>query len=222
MFFCPAVLVSQRRVGSLYRHRQIRLKHPPPRQITANVTTRVLFLVFSRIVLYRRVITGLRYFSGFYLSLFSWLCLFVRVCFSRMKQQRQQQSRVYTSLNAYHSNRKGLMIYLLFSYKIDSSKHRALVGFQARSVCVFISHVTKILTTTMVTFLVFFFFVQVAGASLDVYPSEPPPPELEELIMHPNVVCSPHLGASTQDAQARGCLVLVCSRFVHISFQRQP
>ncbi|CAN0488321.1 unnamed protein product, partial [Laminaria digitata] len=42
---------------------------------------------------------------------------------------------------------------------------------------------------------------QVAGASLDVFPSEPPPPELEELIMHPKVVCSPHLGASTQDAQ---------------------
>ena len=42
---------------------------------------------------------------------------------------------------------------------------------------------------------------QVAGASLDVYPSEPPPPELKELIMHPKVVCSPHLGASTQDAQ---------------------
>lgn len=43
--------------------------------------------------------------------------------------------------------------------------------------------------------------LKVAGASLDVYPSEPPPPELEELVKHPNVVCSPHLGASTQDAQ---------------------
>ncbi|CAM9360858.1 unnamed protein product [Ascophyllum nodosum] len=44
---------------------------------------------------------------------------------------------------------------------------------------------------------------KVAGASLDVYPTEPPPPELEELVMHPKVVCSPHLGASTQDAQVR-------------------
>ncbi|CAM9984125.1 unnamed protein product, partial [Hapterophycus canaliculatus] len=44
---------------------------------------------------------------------------------------------------------------------------------------------------------------QVAGASLDVYPSEPPPPELTELITHPKVVCSPHLGASTLDAQVR-------------------
>ncbi|CBJ25823.1 Phosphoglycerate dehydrogenase / Phosphoserine aminotransferase [Ectocarpus siliculosus] len=44
---------------------------------------------------------------------------------------------------------------------------------------------------------------KVAGASLDVYPSEPPPPELKELVTHPKVVCSPHLGASTQDAQVR-------------------
>eukprot|EP00752_Nemacystus_decipiens_P017230 g15435.t1 len=44
---------------------------------------------------------------------------------------------------------------------------------------------------------------KVAGASLDVYPSEPPPPELKELVNHPKVVCSPHLGASTQDAQVR-------------------
>ncbi|CAN0277055.1 unnamed protein product, partial [Discosporangium mesarthrocarpum] len=43
----------------------------------------------------------------------------------------------------------------------------------------------------------------VAGAALDVYPSEPPPAELEPLIKHPLVVCSPHLGASTKDAQVR-------------------
>ncbi|KAG5182669.1 phosphoserine aminotransferase [Tribonema minus] len=44
---------------------------------------------------------------------------------------------------------------------------------------------------------------QVAGASLDVYPSEPPPAELEPLIQHPHVICTPHLGASTTDAQVR-------------------
>ncbi len=44
---------------------------------------------------------------------------------------------------------------------------------------------------------------QVGGASLDVYPSEPPPPELAELINHEKVICTPHLGASTTDAQVR-------------------
>ncbi len=43
----------------------------------------------------------------------------------------------------------------------------------------------------------------VGGASLDVYPSEPPPPELAELINHEKVICTPHLGASTTDAQVR-------------------
>eukprot|EP00953_Heterococcus_sp_UTEX-ZZ885_P041347 21101-Heterococcus_DN1.PRE.1 len=41
----------------------------------------------------------------------------------------------------------------------------------------------------------------VAGAALDVYPSEPPPAELNDLVRHPNVICTPHLGASTTDAQ---------------------
>lgn len=45
--------------------------------------------------------------------------------------------------------------------------------------------------------------MQVAGAAIDVYPSEPPPPELESLVMHPKIVCSPHLGASTKDAQVK-------------------
>lgn len=42
---------------------------------------------------------------------------------------------------------------------------------------------------------------QVAGAALDVFTSEPPKPELQELIAHPNLVCTPHLGASTEEAQ---------------------
>ncbi len=43
----------------------------------------------------------------------------------------------------------------------------------------------------------------VGGASLDVYPSEPPPPDLAELINNEKVICTPHLGASTADAQVR-------------------
>jgi D-3-phosphoglycerate dehydrogenase len=41
----------------------------------------------------------------------------------------------------------------------------------------------------------------VAGAALDVLEKEPPSEESHELRMHPNVVVSPHLGASTTDAQ---------------------
>jgi D-3-phosphoglycerate dehydrogenase len=41
---------------------------------------------------------------------------------------------------------------------------------------------------------------QVGGAGLDVFEQEPPPPD-HPLIAHPNVVCTPHLGASTEQAQ---------------------
>jgi len=51
---------------------------------------------------------------------------------------------------------------------------------------------------------------QVAGAALDVYPSEPPPAELDDLVRHPNVICTPHLGASTSDAQVSlACLAVI-------------
>lgn len=40
---------------------------------------------------------------------------------------------------------------------------------------------------------------QVAGAGLDVYVEEPP--KNTQLIGHPKVVCTPHLGASTKEAQ---------------------
>lgn len=40
-----------------------------------------------------------------------------------------------------------------------------------------------------------------AGAALDVYSVEPPNKEMSELINHPNVICTPHLGASTKEAQ---------------------
>ena len=43
----------------------------------------------------------------------------------------------------------------------------------------------------------------VGGASLDVFEVEPPGEASLELRMHPNVVVTPHLGASTFDAQVR-------------------
>jgi D-3-phosphoglycerate dehydrogenase len=41
---------------------------------------------------------------------------------------------------------------------------------------------------------------KVAGAALDVYTEEPPGEE-HALVKHPRVICTPHLGASTQQAQ---------------------
>lgn len=42
----------------------------------------------------------------------------------------------------------------------------------------------------------------VAGAALDVFEKEPPPPD-HPLLKHPNVVVTPHLGASTVEAQVK-------------------
>lgn len=42
---------------------------------------------------------------------------------------------------------------------------------------------------------------QVSGASLDVFEVEPPTSDSLELRQHPNVIVTPHLGASTSDAQ---------------------
>nr|ACS12894.1 3-phosphoglycerate dehydrogenase-like protein [Chironex fleckeri] len=42
-----------------------------------------------------------------------------------------------------------------------------------------------------------------AGAGLDVFSSEPPSGVVSELVKHPRVVCTPHLGASTAEAQVR-------------------
>ncbi|MFU8813132.1 MAG: phosphoglycerate dehydrogenase [Balneolaceae bacterium] len=46
----------------------------------------------------------------------------------------------------------------------------------------------------------------VAGAAVDVYSSEPPTPELYEMLNHPHIVCTPHLGASTEEAQEKVAL----------------
>jgi phosphoglycerate dehydrogenase-like enzyme len=42
---------------------------------------------------------------------------------------------------------------------------------------------------------------RVAAAALDVYSQEPPPEAVKGLLTHPNVICTPHLGASTSEAQ---------------------
>lgn len=45
---------------------------------------------------------------------------------------------------------------------------------------------------------------QCGGAGLDVYEEEPPTSDVTwALIKHPNVVATPHLGASTAEAQVR-------------------
>ncbi|KAJ1406719.1 D-isomer specific 2-hydroxyacid dehydrogenase [Ochromonadaceae sp. CCMP2298] len=57
---------------------------------------------------------------------------------------------------------------------------------------------------------------QVGGAALDVFTSEPPKEHLRPLIMHPHLVCTPHLGASTEEAQinvARDIATQMCDVF---------
>jgi D-3-phosphoglycerate dehydrogenase len=41
---------------------------------------------------------------------------------------------------------------------------------------------------------------KIGGAGLDVFENEPTP--MEALLRHPRVSCSPHIGASTMEAQA--------------------
>ena len=43
----------------------------------------------------------------------------------------------------------------------------------------------------------------IAGVALDVYSQEPPTKEILELLQHPRILCTPHLGASTQEAQGK-------------------
>jgi D-3-phosphoglycerate dehydrogenase len=53
----------------------------------------------------------------------------------------------------------------------------------------------------------------VGGAALDVYEKEPPGEKTAKLLAHPKVVCTPHLGASTEEAQinvARDIALQMC------------
>lgn len=43
----------------------------------------------------------------------------------------------------------------------------------------------------------------VGGVALDVYSVEPPDATFDALLKHPSVVCTPHLGASTEEAQEK-------------------
>ena len=43
----------------------------------------------------------------------------------------------------------------------------------------------------------------VGGIALDVYTQEPPNEELYEILKHENIICTPHLGASTEEAQEK-------------------
>jgi len=54
---------------------------------------------------------------------------------------------------------------------------------------------------------------KVAGCAIDVYPVEPPPEEARALLAHERCVCTPHLGASTKEAQVR-VAVQACEQVV--------
>jgi D-3-phosphoglycerate dehydrogenase / 2-oxoglutarate reductase len=60
---------------------------------------------------------------------------------------------------------------------------------------------------------------QVGGAALDVFETEPP--ALEALLAHPHVVATPHLGASTPDAQHRAG-VLVAEEMLRLLRGEEP
>jgi D-3-phosphoglycerate dehydrogenase len=57
---------------------------------------------------------------------------------------------------------------------------------------------------------------RVGGAALDVFTSEPPKAHLQPLLQHPKLICTPHLGASTDEAQvnvARDIAQQMCDVF---------
>ncbi|MCC5912783.1 MAG: phosphoglycerate dehydrogenase [Balneolaceae bacterium] len=41
------------------------------------------------------------------------------------------------------------------------------------------------------------------SVALDVYSTEPPTPQIYEFLKHPSIICTPHLGASTEEAQEK-------------------
>jgi len=60
----------------------------------------------------------------------------------------------------------------------------------------------------------------VAGAALDVFESEPPAEHEWELIKHPKLVATPHLGASTEEAQSK--VAQEIARSMVSCFSEQP
>lgn len=63
----------------------------------------------------------------------------------------------------------------------------------------------------------------IAGAGIDVFTSEPPKPgdTASALVAHPKVVATPHLGASTQEAQ-ENVSIDVCEQVLHILSGQLP
>ncbi|MDI6402875.1 phosphoglycerate dehydrogenase, partial [Balneolaceae bacterium ANBcel3] len=62
----------------------------------------------------------------------------------------------------------------------------------------------------------------IGGVALDVYSNEPPAGELAEILKHPAIICTPHLGASTQEAQgkvAEQVAVQIADAIEHKGFQ---
>ena len=54
---------------------------------------------------------------------------------------------------------------------------------------------------------------QVGGAGLDVFEEEPP--KRNQLLAHPKVICTPHLGASTKEAQ-QNVAIEIANQFLDI------
>lgn len=44
---------------------------------------------------------------------------------------------------------------------------------------------------------------RIAGVAMDVYEQEPPPPAIAALARHPHAICTPHIAASTSEAQEK-------------------
>lgn len=62
---------------------------------------------------------------------------------------------------------------------------------------------------------------QCGGAAFDVFPEEPPKSEVtKNLIKHSNVIATPHLGASTSEAQIR-VAVEVAEQFIALTGKSQ-
>jgi D-3-phosphoglycerate dehydrogenase / 2-oxoglutarate reductase len=66
---------------------------------------------------------------------------------------------------------------------------------------------------------------QVGSAALDVFTTEPPKENMKTLLQHSNLVCTPHLGASTEEAQinvARDIAQQMCDVFDQKEVQSPP